>query len=76
MGMRWIGIILAVFLLLACGSKESEMERGVTVDEEVAVPASSGEMKETEAKRRAELEQQDERAEAKDIDKAQEEAVR
>ncbi len=61
------GLRLAVFLLslvllapLGCGSEESKMERGVAVDEEVAVPDSAAEDAMTEAERRAEEDEEEE----------------
>ena len=45
---------------LACGSEESKMERGLTVDEEQAVPGSDREFQMTEEERRKQRDAEDE----------------
>lgn len=54
-----IAAALALALALpGCGSEESKMERGVAVDQEVAVPDSAREDAMTEAERRAQEEKE------------------
>lgn len=50
----WAGLLAGGVLALAgCGSEQSKMERGLTVDREEAVPSSDEELELTEAERRA-----------------------
>jgi hypothetical protein len=53
MHVRTIAIILALAAttVLACGSEESRLDRGIAVDQEVAVPESDRELAETEQER-------------------------
>jgi hypothetical protein len=53
--------------LLACGKKSEEMERGVTVDNEVTMPTDPNEMRMTEEERRAKAAAQDEAQEQREF---------
>lgn len=47
-----LSVLLACFALMACGgNEESQMERGLTVDDEVASPVSEHELEMTEKQR-------------------------
>ena len=59
-GLAALGLGLA---LLACGSEESRMNRGVVVDQEEAVPGSAAEYGMSEAERRAKEEAEEEQQE-------------
>ena len=56
--------------LLACGqgeSKDEQMDRGLTVDNEVTMPTNQNEMQMTEEQRRAKAAAQDEALEQKEF---------
>lgn len=53
--------LLACVALLACGSDESKMERGLTVDREEAVPGSAREFDMTEEERRQQEDEEEEK---------------
>lgn len=68
-----VGLVLAL-APLACGSEQSEMDRGLVTDREEAVPSSGAELQETEAERRKQQERQLERKTQAAFERADEEA--
>jgi len=66
-----IVLVAACFALACGGSQEDKMERGLTVDPEMAAPGTASEYDMTEAERRAKLEAEDR---AKEIEEFDEEA--
>jgi hypothetical protein len=58
-------------VLLGCGSEQSKMERGVVVDEEEAVPGTSADYDQSEAKRRGEEESEVEKKEQMEMNESE-----
>lgn len=77
---RWLVLAFVLVLALAglvaggslgCGSKEKEMERGLVVNQEEAVPESGKELEMTETERQAQEEHKMEKKESKEFDESQ-----
>lgn len=67
--------ILALALgtaLLACGSQESKLERGIAVGPEEAAPTAERELEMTEEARRKQLQAEEAKQEAEEFERAQE----
>jgi hypothetical protein len=58
--------------VLACGSGESALDRGLTVDEEQAVPGSAEDFDLSEVERQAQEEREDAKKSAEDFEASQE----
>ena len=63
-----IVLITACFVLACGGSQEDKMERGLTVDPEMAAPGTAAEYDMTEAERQAKLEAEDQKKEIEEFD--------
>jgi hypothetical protein len=68
----WILAGGAALLVAGCGSQKSEMERGVTVDQEVAAPESDKQLDMTDEERKAKENAEVENREAEIVDETQE----
>ena len=62
-------VLVATGFALACGgSQEDKMERGLTVDREMAAPGAASEYDMTEAERQAKLDAEDQKKEIEEFD--------
>jgi hypothetical protein len=73
----WVRLALALTALaiggpLACGSGESALDRGLSVDDEQAVPGSAEDFDLSEVERQAQEEREDAKKSAEDFEASQE----
>jgi hypothetical protein len=65
-----IVLITACFVLACGGSQEDKMERGLTVDSEMAAPGTAAEYDMTAAERQAKIDAEDQEKESEEFDEA------
>jgi hypothetical protein len=68
MARRLAIVLIAACFALACGSQEDKMERGLTVDREMAAPGTAAEYDMTEAERQAKIDAEDQKKEIEEFD--------